>query len=276
MLGKTTLSLSLLATIVLSHTATASETLDRVKKNGELIAVMDQSYPPYSFLNDKNEEDGFDVDVVKEVAKRLGVKSKIETPSWEVIAAGHWRGRWDICICSMTPDEKKSKGLDFVAPYYSSPAVLITNTTGSNINNVSDIEGKRIGVEQGSSYERYLQKDLVIGYGAKPIQYPFKQVQATPYSSEDLAYQDLGLGAGKRIDGIVANLVTANKRIQATGNKFKIIGEPLYEEPNWVAVDKGDQEWNNTIKQIITDLHKDGTLKAISMKWIGSDITQAE
>ena len=52
---------------------------------------MDQSYPPYSFLNDKNEEDGFDVDVVKEVAKRLGVKSKIETPSWEVIAAGHWR-----------------------------------------------------------------------------------------------------------------------------------------------------------------------------------------
>ena len=273
MLGKTLVTLSLLATAVLSHTATAGETLDRVKHNGELVAVMDQSYPPYSFLNDKNEEDGFDVDVVKEVAKRLGVKSKIETPSWEVIAAGHWRGRWDICICSMTPDEKKAKGLDFVAPYYSSPAVLITNATGSSINSVSDIEGKRIGIEQGSSYERYLQKDLVIGYGAKPIQYPFKQVQPTPYSSEDLAYQDLGLGAGKRIDGIVANLVTANKRIQATSGKFKIVGAPLYEEPNWVAVDKGDQEWNATIKAIINELHKDGTLKKISLKWIGSDIT---
>ena len=271
--GKTLLTLSLLATAALSHTATAGETLDRVKHNGELVAVMDQSYPPYSFLNDKNEEDGFDVDVVKEVAKRLGVKSKIETPSWEVIAAGHWRGRWDICICSMTPDEKKAKGLDFVAPYYSSPAVLITNATGSSINSVSDIEGKRIGIEQGSSYERYLQKDLVIGYGTKPIQYPFKQVQPTPYSSEDLAYQDLGLGAGKRIDGIVANLVTANKRIQATSGKFKIVGAPLYEEPNWVAVDKGDQEWNDTIKTIINDLHKDGTLKKISLKWIGSDIT---
>ena len=271
--GKTLLTLSLLATAILSHTATAGETLDRVKKNGELVAVMDQSYPPYSFLNDKNEEDGFDVDVVKEVAKRLGVKSKIETPSWEVIAAGHWRGRWDICICSMTPDEKKAKGLDFVAPYYSSPAVLVTNATGSSINSVSDIEGKRIGIEQGSSYERYLQKDLVIGYGAKPIQYPFKQVQPTPYSSEDLAYQDLGLGAGKRIDGIVANLVTANKRIQATSGKFKIVGAPLYEEPNWVAVDKDDQEWNDTIKTIINELHKDGTLKKISLKWIGSDIT---
>jgi len=273
MLNKTILAISLVATAVLSHSATAGETLDRVKHNGELIAVMDQSYPPYSFLNDKNEEDGFDVDVVKEVAKRLGVKSKIETPSWEVIAAGHWRGRWDICICSMTPDEKKAKGLDFVAPYYSSPAVLITTATGSSISSVSDIEGKRIGIEQGSSYERYLQKDLVIGYGAKPIQYPFKQVQATPYSSEDLAYQDLGLGAGKRIDGIVANLVTANKRIQATGNKFKIVGAPLYEEPNWVAVDKGDKEWNDTIKTIINELHKDGTLQKISLKWIGSDIT---
>jgi polar amino acid transport system substrate-binding protein len=268
------IGLSLLASVASITTARAGETLDRVKENKELIAVMDQSYPPYSFLNDKNEEDGFDVDVVKEVAKRLGVTAKIQTPSWEVITAGHWRGRWDICICSMTPDEKKAKVLDFVAPYYSAPAVLITNATGSAINKVSDIDGKRIAIEQGSSYERYLQKDLVIGFGAKPIQYPFKQVQALPYSSEDLAYQDLALGYGKRVDAIVSNLVTANKRISANPGKYQIIGQPLYEEPNWVAVDKGDQEWNNTIKQIISDLHQDGTLKKLSLKWVGNDITQ--
>ncbi len=268
------IGLSLLASVASITTARAGETLDRVKENKELIAVMDQSYPPYSFLNDKNEEDGFDVDVVKEVAKRLGVTAKIQTPSWEVITAGHWRGRWDICICSMTPDEKKAKVLDFVAPYYSAPAVLITNATGSAINKVSDIDGKRIAIEQGSSYERYLQKDLVIGFGAKPIQYPFKQVQALPYSSEDLAYQDLALGYGKRVDAIVSNLVTANKRISANPGKYQIIGQPLYEEPNWVAVDKGDQEWNNTIKQIISDLHRDGTLKKLSLKWVGNDITQ--
>ena len=268
------IGLSLLASVASITTARAGETLDRVKENKELIAVMDQSYPPYSFLNDKNEEDGFDVDVVKEVAKRLGVTAKIQTPSWEVITAGHWRGRWDICICSMTPDEKKAKVLDFVAPYYSAPAVLITNATGSAINKVSDIDGKRIAIEQGSSYERYLQKDLVIGFGAKPIQYPFKQVQALPYSSEDLAYQDLALGYGKRVDAIVSNLVTANKRISANPGKYQIIGQPLYEEPNWVAVDKGDQEWNNTIKQIISDLHQDGTLKKLSLRWVGNDITQ--
>ena len=269
------IGLSLLASVASITTARAGETLDRVKENKELIAVMDQSYPPYSFLNDKNEEDGFDVDVVKEIAKRLGVTAKIQTPSWEVITAGHWRGRWDICICSMTPDEKKAKVLDFVAPYYSAPAVLITNATGSAINKVSDIDGKRIAIEQGSSYERYLQKDLVIGFGAKPIQYPFKQVQALPYSSEDLAYQDLALGYGKRVDAIVSNLVTANKRISANPGKYQIIGQPLYEEPNWVAVDKGDQEWNNTIKQIISDLHQDGTLKKLSLKWVGNDITQS-
>ena len=269
------IGLSLLASVASITTARAGETLDRVKENKELIAVMDQSYPPYAFLNDKNEEDGFDVDVVKEVAKRLGVTAKIQTPSWEVITAGHWRGRWDICICSMTPDEKKAKVLDFVAPYYSAPAVLITNATGSAINKVSDIDGKRIAIEQGSSYERYLQKDLVIGFGAKPIQYPFKQVQALPYSSEDLAYQDLALGYGKRVDAIVSNLVTANKRISANPGKYQIIGQPLYEEPNWVAVDKGDQEWNNTIKQIISDLHQDGTLKKLSLKWVGNDITQS-
>lgn len=253
--------------------AQAGETLDRIHQNKELVAVMDQSYPPYSFINAQNEVDGFDADVVKVVAERLGVKAKLQTPSWEVIIAGHWRGRWDVCICSMTPDAQKAKVLDFVAPYYSSPAVLVT-TIDSPLKSNADMAGKKIGVQQGSTYERFLNKDLNIGFGAKPVTYPFEQVIPATYSSEDLAYQDLGLGAGKRLDAIVSNLVTANTRIQAHPGKFRIVDKPLYEEPNWVAIDKGDQAWNDTLKKVISDLHQDGTLSKISKKWIGSDVTQ--
>ena len=139
MQNKTLLSLTLLAGVAaVSHSAIAGETMDRIKERGELIGVMDQAYPPYSFLNDKNEMDGMDVDLTKEFARRLGVKAKIETPAWEVTTAGNWRGRWDICICSMTPDAQRARSLDFVTHYYSSPAALVTSTNGAPLTKVAD------------------------------------------------------------------------------------------------------------------------------------------
>lgn len=263
-------------TLAVSHTALAGETLDRIKERGALIGVMDQAYPPYSFLNDQNEMDGMDVDLTKEFARRLGVKAKIETPAWEVTTAGNWRGRWDICICSMTASEERARSLDFVTHYYSSPAVLVTSTNGTPLKTVEDMEGKKIAAQQGGSYEQYLNQGLTVDkYGAGPVSYPFKSVHVMPYQNEDLEYQDLALGAGKRIDGLVSNLVTANERLQKMPGKFQIVGKPLYEDPNWVAVDKdGDKEWAATVTKIFDDMRKDGTLKKITEKWVGTDISR--
>jgi polar amino acid transport system substrate-binding protein len=255
--------------------AIGGETLDRINRTKELVEVVDPSYPPFTFLNDKSQMDGFDIDVAKAVAERFGVRLRIETPSWEVVAAGHWRGRWDVCICSMTPDKQKAQVLDFVVPYYNSPVVLISTAQNTTLHSLGDISGKRVGVEQGSSYERYLQKDLVIAApGARPLSYPFDKVRIAPYGSEDLAFQDLALGAGKRIDAIVSNYGTAKARLDKTPGKFRIVGEPLYVEPNWIAIDKGDPEWKLRLTQVIGDLKKDGTLSRLSTKWLGKDITQ--
>jgi len=60
--------------------------------------------------------DGFDIDVAKEVAKRLGVELEHVTPGWDVITAGKWAGRWDICIGSMTATKEREEVLDFPGP----------------------------------------------------------------------------------------------------------------------------------------------------------------
>jgi polar amino acid transport system substrate-binding protein len=218
--------------------------------------------------------DGFDVEVARAVAAKLGAKLKIDTPSWEIISAGRWRGRWDVCICSLTPDQKKAEVLDFVAPYYQAPAVLVTTAQNTAIQAPRDMNGKRIGVEQGSSYERYLQRELVIvAPDAKPISYPFEKVRIAPYANEDLAFQDLALGAGKRLDAVVSNLITAQARMAKTPGKFKLVGEPLYSEPNWVTTDKGDPEFQRKLVEIFAGLKKDGTLSRISQKWLGRDVS---
>lgn len=258
-----------LATLVVTP-AFASPTLDRIKEKGELVNVVDNSYPPFSYIDGNNELAGFDIDIARAVAEKLGVKLRVEAPGWETIVGGKWQGRWDICICSMTPTSQRAEVLSFPTEYYASPAVLVVHKDETAINSAADLNGKKVGVGTGSTYEAYLDKSIVIE-GRKPIEFPFDAVVKVP-TDETVAFQDLALGAGTRLDAIVANLATTKERIDA-GAPVKVVGKPLYGEPNWVAVDKGDAEWEKEVAQIVADLRADGTLKKISEKWLGADIT---
>lgn len=250
--------------------ACAGETLDRVIKTGILHNVVVNDYPPFGFIDESNNLAGFDIDVAKAVAKKIGVKPQITAPGWETIVSGKWAGRWDTCICSMTPSTDRARLLDFPVSYYRSPAVLIVNKDEKNIKSAADLSGKKVGVGTGSSYEQYLQKKLVIP-GAPAIPFPFDNVVIIP-SDETVAFQNLMLGAGVRLDAIVSDLATARDRVEKSG-KLRIIGE-LYAEPNWVATDKGDPEFDALIRDTVNALRADGTLKAISEKWLGEDITR--
>ena len=73
-----------LATVLLAVPAMAGAALDRVQSTGILTMSSDPDYPPQSFLNDQNEMDGFDVDVGKEIARRMNAELRIVTPAWEV------------------------------------------------------------------------------------------------------------------------------------------------------------------------------------------------
>ncbi len=256
----------------------AGETLDRVMKNKMLVEVTDQAYPPFSYIDESGEVVGFDVDISKEIAKRLGVGYKVETPSWEIIVAGNWNARWDICVCSMTPTKERAEVLDFVNEYYAAPANVVVNADNMDIKSAADLSGKKVGAQAGTTYEKYLQKQLVIEVpgGAAPVEYPFGELNVVPYDSEDTAFQDLALGTGKRLDAIVSGYLTAKERVDKSEGKFKFAGDALFGEPIWVAVEKGDPEWQAKIKEIFKQMADDGTLKAISEKWVGTDITSKQ
>lgn len=265
------LKLGILIAGLSATTVLAGETLDRVRGNGVVVDVVVNDYPPFGFINDKNELDGFDVDVAKAFADKLGVKLKLETPGWETIISGKWAGRWDVAISSATPTEERAKVVNFPVIYYSVPAVLVVNRDEQNIKSIADISGKRVGVGTGSSYEAYINRNFVIP-GKPAIAFPFNEVQAVP-GDETVNFQNLALGPGVRLDAIVASLGTAQGQIDAT-QKLKVLGDPLFAEPNAVVTDKGDPEWDAEVKRVITELKADGTLAKISEKWFGVDITK--
>ena len=96
-----------------------------------------------------------------EIANRLGVEIAWETPAWDVITAGSWNGRWDMSVGSMTPTNDRQKVLDFTQPYYYTPAVVVVHEDNTIVQDLTtDLDGKKIGVCSGCTYEQFLDKTL--------------------------------------------------------------------------------------------------------------------
>lgn len=259
----------------LAMPAMAGETLDRVTSTGTLTMSSDPEYPPQSFLNDANEMDGFDVDVGKEIAKRLGAELKIVTPAWEVITAGGWAGRWDMSVGSMTPTAARAEVVSFPAVYYYTPASFAVHTD-SSVETLADLDGKVIGTCGGCTYDAYLNKDLVIdAEGAPPFEYQVTAGEIRTYETDTNAFDDLRLGDGVRVDAVFSALPTIQEAIK-NGYPMKVVGEPAFYEPLSVATDKGDPEFDAKIAEIVGAMHEDGTLTALSEKWYGVDLTTAD
>lgn len=255
--------------------AQAGETLDRVMDTGTLTMSSDAAYPPQSFLNEDNEMDGFDVDVGREIAKRMGVELEIITPAWEVITAGNWQGRWDISVGSMTPTETRAEVLDFPAVYYYTPASFAVHEESSAAS-LDDLNGKTIGVCGGCTYEQYLNEDLVIdAEGAPEFSYDVEAGELRSYETDTNAFDDLRLGDGARLDAILSAQPTIQAAID-NGYPFKLVGEPVFYEPLAVATDKGDEEFDAKIAEIVENMREDGTLTELSEKWYGVDYTTVE
>ena len=111
----------------------------------------DPQYPPQSELTADGEYQGFDIDVGTEIAKRLGVEIAFETPSWDVLTAGSWGGRWDFSVGSMTITKPRQEVLDFTDPYYYTPAQMAVRAD-SGITTLDGLAGKTICVAIATTY----------------------------------------------------------------------------------------------------------------------------
>jgi polar amino acid transport system substrate-binding protein len=267
--------LALALAVALASPAGAGEVLDRVMKTKTLTMSSDPAYPPQSFLNDKNEFEGFDIDVGREIAKRLGTELKIVTPAWEVITAGNWGNRWDVSVGSMTPTSERARVLDFPVVYYFTPASFAVHKD-SKAQKIEDLNGKVVGVCGGCTYEAYLKKDLKIdAEGVPPFDYKVEAKEIRTYETDTNALDDLRLGDGKRLDAVMSALPTLNEAIK-NGYPLRILGDPAFYEPLAVATDKGDPEFDAKIAEVVKAMHEDGTLSKLSQKWYGVDLTRAK
>ncbi|WP_417240700.1 transporter substrate-binding domain-containing protein [Celeribacter halophilus] len=263
-------------TVAISASAAfAGEALDRVMEDNVLKVATSASWAPQSFLNENNEMDGFDVDIAREIAKRLGVEIEFVTPAWDIITAGNWNGRWDLSVGSMTPTTARTEVLAFPAVYYYTPAAIAVHKD-SSATQPSDLDGKTVGTCTGCTFELYLQHDLTIdAEGVPAFNYEVTPGEVKTYQGPQPIFDDLRLGNGTRLDGLLESLPAILGAIE-NGYPLKVIGKPVFYEPLALAIDRGDQEFNDKLAAIVADMREDGTLTTLSEKWYGIDLTVTE
>lgn len=262
---------------VCAETDASGDLLAAVCEAGTVRVSTDPAYPPQSSLNEQTGEyEGFDIDVATEVAERLGVDIAWETPSWDVLTAGNWNDRWDLSVGSMTPTNDRQQVLHFSEPYYYTPAVVVVHADNTDITDLTtDLDGKRVGVCSGCTYDQFLDKSLDIeGF---EFDFVIDDAEISGYDTDTTALQDLALGDGARLDAVITSLTTA-EGYAAAGNPVKVVGDPVFYEPLSIAIDKNagsdPASFVEAVDGIVAEMHEDGTLSELSEKWYdGVDLT---
>ncbi len=246
--------------------------LDKVLKAGKLKVSTDPNYKPQSFLKPDGTYEGFDIDVANEIGKRLGVTVEFTTPGWDTITAGSWGGRWDASVGSMTITTDRQKFLDFSPAYYFTPAQM-TATTDSGITTIDGLAGKTVCVGTATTYMDWLQGKLT-SVSLGPVATPPAGVKVETLPTDQECAQAIAAGR-KEAEGFLSSSTTVDAAIE---NKTPIVkvGVPVFTEQLAVALDKGGPataDFLAALDKIITDMHTDGTLSAMSNKWFKADLT---
>ena len=240
--------------------AGVDNSLADMQKRGEFVLGLDDSFPPMGFRDENNEIVGFDIDLAKEVASRLGVKFRAQPINWDAKEQELSTGNIDCIWNGLTITEERLSMLSFTNPYLANEQVMVVRKD-SGINALSDMAKKSVGLQAGSSAADALD-------AAADFKKTLKSV--VEFKENITALNDLEIGG---VDGVIMDSIVANYSIATTKKPFVVLPEGLAPESYGIAFRKGDIALTQAVQQKLEEMKADGTVEKISTKWFGSDIT---
>jgi len=266
------LLITALVVLVTACTGGGGDLLTNVQNAGTIKVSTDPNYEPQSFLDDNGELIGFDIDVAKEIAERLGVEAEFVTPTFDLVQAGGWNGQWDLSVGSITITEPRLEVLDFSPPYYFTPAQFAA-TEASGISSIEEFAGTRVCVAAATTYLDWINGDLVLGSGSELAAVP-EGIESVVLESDALCAESIEAGRDD-FEGWISSSTTVAAAIEG-GVAIVEVGDPIFYEPLAAATDKSgpdNEAFMAELTDIVNAMHEDGTLTELSLQWYGIDIT---
>lgn len=237
-----------------SH-AGASTVDDIVKRGSVKIGVL-SGVPIYGTVDEKGNPAGYDIDVARVLASYLGVKAELVplTPPARIPALQ--AGKIDFLVATLAATPERAKAVMFTAPYSAFQMVIFSNK-GAALDKLADLNGKRIGVNRGSSQETALVRANIPGLQVVRYQDDATVVQAL------IAHQ---IDAAAIPDGVAKDVM---KQQADAGLAIKFT---FFHQPNAMAVRLEEQEMRDWLNKSIIKMTGSGELNKISLKWTGNPL----
>ena len=236
---------------------TTAETAEAA--GGTLIVGFDQDFPPMGFVGDNGEYTGFDLNLAKEVASRLGLEYKAQPIAWDSKDMELESGNID-CIWNGFTITGREDDYTWTTPYMANKQVFVV-ANDSDIKSQADLAGKVVEVQADSSAEAALKEN-------QDLANTFGQLLTTP--DYNTAFMDLEQGA---VDAVAMDVIVAGYQIKQRNADFKILDDSLSEEEYGVGFKKGNTELRDKVQGALEEMAADGTLAKISDEWFGEDVT---
>lgn len=235
----------------------STSSLDMIKENGVLRIGTEGTYAPFTFYNDQNELTGFDVELAREVAKRIGVEAEFIETKWDGMFAGLDSKRFDLVANQVTIKPDRLEKYDFSSPYIKTRAVLVVHEENESIKAFEDLEGKKSGQSLTSNLA-----ELATSYGAEIVQI-------------DGFNQAIDLILSSRIDATINDRLSyLDFKLQRPEAAIKVVAEQATSNEAAFLFNKGNEELVEAIDKALSDMMADGTYLEISERWFGDDVSK--
>ncbi len=242
-----------------SEAPAGDNSLAYIQDKGVLVLGLDDSFPPMGFRDENGEIAGFDIDLAKEVCKRMGVELKLQPIDWDAKILDLNSKDIDVIWNGLTINEERQSKITFSKPYIANRQIVIVQA-GSGIDTKADLAGKTIGLQLGSSANDAVDSDAdTVATLADLVKYQ-DNVQAL---------MDLQVG---RIDAVVADEIMGRYYISKKPGIYDVASDDFAEEEYGIGFRKGEEAFAAEVDRILDEMVKDGTAEAISEKWFAEDI----
>ena len=225
----------------------------------KVIVGLDDNFPPMGFRDDKNELVGFDVDMAREAAKRMGVEVEFKPIDWSAKEAELNGKRVDALWNGLTITEERKKNIAFTAPYMANHQIIVV-AKDSPIQTKADLAGRVVGAQDGSSAVDAIKKD-------EPVASSLKELKL--FGDNVTALMDLSTG---RLDAVVVDEVVGRYLASKREGQYRVLEENFGTEDYGVGLRKDDTELLAKLNDTLDAMKKDGSAARIAQQWFGADI----
>lgn len=242
-----------------SKESVSGDLLERIKAKGEITIAMEGTWAPWTYHDEKDQLVGYDVEVGKAIADKLGVNAKFVEGEWDGLLAGLDAGRYDIMVNGVDITPERSAKYDFSSPYAYNRTAVIVKGDNSSISRLEDLSGKKTANTISSTYAEVAEH-----YGAS-------------VTGVDDLNQTFELLLSGRIDATLNAEVTFYDYKKAHPNADMKIAV-LTDDANKVGIPMKKGEDSRTLREAVdkalSEMSQDGTLSALAIKYFGVDISK--